>query len=396
MLEYLRPQPSDKIIEMIALFKQDTRKNKIDLGVGVYKNEEGQTPVMRAVKEAEARLHHNQDSKSYVALAGQVDFNNFMRELSLGDSISAEHVAAVQTPGGTGAIRQLYELIKLANPNAKIWVSDPSWPNHIAILKYLGMPHAEYTYFDRDICKVDFDGMLSSLEAVSADDVVILHGCCHNPTGANLTNDQWKEVAEFLKTRGAIPMVDIAYQGFGEGLDEDAQGLRILAKNSHELLVAQSCSKNFGLYRDRVGVAFAINKNPEQTKLTQANLNTLNRLNYSFPPDHGAALVCEIAKDPELIQDWKEELEAIRVEMLEKRMALAGALRLHTNSNRFDFIAEHRGMFSLTGIDSDLVLKLREEDAIYMVPDGRINIAGLQMQRIDELAKAIARVISSI
>ena len=393
MLEELRPQPADKIIEMIGLYKADTREGKMDLGVGVYKNDTGETPIMRSVKEAEKRLVQNQNSKSYVALAGQVDFVNFMREMSLADSVSADRVAGIQTPGGTGAIRQLYELIRMANPNAKIWVSDPSWPNHVAILKYLGMPHREYAYFDRKTCTVNFDAMLHDLDTVSADDVVILHGCCHNPTGANLTPAQWEIVADHLNTRGALAMVDIAYQGFGDGLEADAAGLRILASKMPELLVAQSCSKNFGVYRDRVGAAFAISRTEEQAKLAQVNLNTLNRLNYSFPPDHGASVLMELASDAKLIADWKDELESMRLEMLEKRKVLSAALRRETNSDRFDFIEHHRGMFSLTGISSEAVLKLREEHAIYMVHDSRMNIAGLQLSRVDHLAKAIASVI---
>ncbi len=393
MLEDLRPQPSDKIIEMIGLYKEDTREGKMDLGVGVYKNDAGVTPIMRSVKEAEKRLVKNQDSKSYVALAGQVDFVKFMREMSLADSVSADRIAGIQTPGGTGAIRQLYELIRMANPNAKIWVSDPSWPNHVAILKYLGMPHREYAYFDRKTCSVNFEAMLHDLDTVSADDVVILHGCCHNPTGANLTPEQWEIVADHLNARGALAMVDIAYQGFGDGLEADAAGLRILASKMPELLVAQSCSKNFGVYRDRVGAAFAISLNEEQAKIAQVNLNTLNRLNYSFPPDHGAAVLMELARDEKLVADWKDELEAMRLEMLEKRKALCAALRRETNSDRFDFIENHRGMFSLTGISSEAVLKLRDEYAIYMVHDSRLNIAGLQLSRVDHLAKAIASVI---
>ena len=393
MLEELRPQPADKIIEMIGLFKADTRAGKMDLGVGVYKNDKGETPIMRSVKEAEQRLVKNQTSKSYVALAGQVDFVNFMREMSLADSVAPERVAGIQTPGGTGAIRQLYELIRLANPNAKVWVSDPSWPNHVAILKYLGMPHREYAYFDRKTCSVNFDAMLHDLDTVAADDVVILHGCCHNPTGANLTPAQWEIVADHLNARGALAMVDIAYQGFGDGLEADAAGIRILAQKMPEMLVAQSCSKNFGVYRDRVGAAFAISRDAEQAKLAQVNLNTLNRLNYSFPPDHGAAVLMELASDPKLVSDWKDELEAMRLEMLEKRTALCAALRRETNSDRFDFIENHRGMFSLTGISPEAVLKLRDKNAIYMVHDSRINIAGLQLGRVDELAKAIASVI---
>ncbi len=393
MFEELHQQPSDKIIEMIGLFKADERPNKMDLGVGVYKNSEGETPIMKSVKEAEKRLGEKQMSKSYTALAGQADFVNAMRELSLGESVDPARVAGIQTPGGTGAIRQIYELIRLADANASVWVSTPSWPNHIAILKYLGMPHHNYPYFDAESGSVNFRAMMSELSHINAGEVVILHGCCHNPTGANLTNEQWQKVAELLLDRGGIPMIDLAYQGFGDGLEQDAEGTRILAKMMPEMFIAQSCSKNFGLYRDRVGAAFAISRDASQTPIVQGNLNTLNRLNYSFPPDHGAALVAELCADPKLVDEWKTELESMRLEMLEKRRTLAEALRRETNSDRFDFVEHHRGMFSLLGISQDEVMKLREEDAIYVVHDSRINIAGLQMPRIDDFAKAVARVI---
>ncbi len=393
MFEELQPQPADKIIEMIGLFKADERPNKMDLGVGVYKNSKGVTPVMKAVKEAEAKLHEKQDTKSYVALAGQADFVEAMRELSLADSVDKARVAGIQTPGGTGAIRQIYELIRMADPNVSVWVSNPSWPNHVAILKYLGMPNHEYTYFDRETCEVDFDGMMNSLSHVNTGDVVILHGCCHNPTGANLTEEQWEKVAKLLVERGAIPMIDLAYQGFGDGLEADAQGTRIMAAHAPEMFVAQSCSKNFGLYRDRVGVAFAISRDAERTPIVQANMNTLNRLNYSFPPDHGAALVAELWSDPKMVADWSSELEDMRLEMLEKRKKLAEALRRATNTDRFDFVENHRGMFSLLGITPEQVQRLRDEYAIYVVHDSRINIAGLQMDRIDEFAEAVAEVI---
>ncbi len=393
MLEELQPQPADKIIEMIGLFKADERPNKMDLGVGVYKNAKGQTPIMKSVKEAEKVLFDKQESKSYVALAGQVDFNKAMRELSLGNAVAPERVAAIQTPGGTGAIRQIFELVRMADPNARVWVSNPSWPNHNAILRYLGMPHTEYSYFDYQTCEVNFDGMMADLSKVNAGDVVVLHGCCHNPTGANLNAAQWSRVADLLVERGALAMIDLAYQGFGDGLEEDAEGTRIIASKLPEFFLAQSCSKNFGLYRDRVGVAMAIARDESARNLTQSNLNTLNRLNYSFPPDHGAAVVMEIWDDNKLKGDWKTELEAMRMEMLEKRKALAEALRRETNSDRFDFIEHHRGMFSLIGISPEQVMKLREEDAIYIVHDSRINIAGLQMPRIDDFAKAVARVL---
>lgn len=391
MLEDLRAQPSDKIIEMIGLFKADEREGKIDLGVGVYKNAAGETPIMRAVKAAEARLHEAQKSKSYVGLAGQPAFVDAMLSLSLGGVVERERSAGVQTPGGTGAIRQLFELIHMADPNAKVWVSRPSWPNHAAILKYLDIPHGEYSYFDAPSAGVNFEAMMNDLDKIGPEDVVLLHGCCHNPTGANLSLEEWEVLAKHIEARGALPMVDLAYQGFGDGLEKDVAGLRLLAGLVPELLIAASCSKNFGLYRDRVGAALVVSRNADQARITQANLNALNRLNFSFPPDHGAALVALLLGDEELAKDWRDELEAMRLEMLEKRKALAAALRLATNSDRFDFVEAHRGMFSLLGIASETVMAMREEEGIYVVHDSRINIAGLPMDRVNDFAAAIAK-----
>lgn len=394
MLGDLRPQPADKIIEMIALFREDPREGKIDLGVGVFKDASGNTPVMRAVKVGESRLHNAQTTKSYVGLQGDLNFLKAMQGLVLGDDFDMSRVTGAQTPGGTGAIRQLYELIRLAEPNATLWISSPSWPNHAAIARYLGMPHKEYRYFDAATGEIDRDGMMADLSHAGAEDVVLLHGCCHNPTGANLTVEDWSALAELFKKNGVTPFIDLAYQGFGDGLEEDVHGVRLMAREVPEMLIATSCSKNFGLYRDRVGAALIVGNSPEQVELGRVNLASLNRLNYSFPPDHGAAIVATIFSDPKLVAEWKAELETMREQMLEKRVALADALRKATNSDRFDFIAHHRGMFSLTGLSVDEVMKLREEDAIYIVHDGRINVAGIPLDRVDYLATAIARVIS--
>jgi aromatic-amino-acid transaminase len=390
MFETLKPTPPDKIIELMEIFKADPRQDKVDLGVGVYKDAEGRTPVMRAVKAAERRLVDEQDSKSYVGLLGDLSFVQAMAELALGEAVPAERLAGAQTPGGTGAIRQLFELIRRANPGATVWHSDPTWPNHPAILGHLGMPARTYRYFDDATRGIDFAGMMADLTALKPGDVLLLHGCCHNPTGANLTLDQWREVTAFVRSSGAVPMVDLAYQGFGDGLEEDVAGLRHMAAAVPELMLAASCSKNFGLYRDRVGAAFVLAADKATAATARSNLASLNRLTYSFPPDHGAKVVSIILSDPELKADWAAELEDMRTGMLELRKGLAEALRRETNSDRFDFVAEHRGMFSRLGAGPEQVAALRKDHGIYVVGDGRINVAGLPKHGLEQLAKAIA------
>ncbi|MXU64897.1 amino acid aminotransferase [Oceanomicrobium pacificus] len=394
MLELLKPQPADKIIALMGLYAADPRDGKIDLGVGVYKDANGKTPIMRAVKAAEARLHEAQTSKSYVGLLGDLSFVDAMRNLVLGTSVAADRVTGAQTPGGTGAIRQLAELVKLANPQATVWLSDPTWPNHPAILKHLDIPTQSYRYFDAATCEVNFDAMMEDLEQAQAGDVVLLHGCCHNPTGANLDLLQWRAVTDLVLRKGLIPFVDLAYQGFGDGLEDDVQGMRHLLGAVPQAMVAASCSKNFGLYRDRVGVALVIAPDEKTRDLAKGALSSLNRLNYSFPPDHGAALVSILMNDADLRADWQAELEEMRTGMLDLRTGLAEELRRATNSDRFDFVANHRGMFSRLGLPPEAVEKLRDEHAIYMVGDSRINIAGLPKDGLTRLAQAVAAVLS--
>ena len=389
MLENLIAQPADKILALVAAYRADPRDNKVDLGVGVYKDASGNTPIMRAVKEAERRILADQSSKAYTGLAGDPAFSAAMRDLVLGDSVAAGRVAAVATPGGTGAIRQALELIKMAAPDATVWLSNPTWPNHPSIIKYLGMKMAEYTYFDSETRGVDFAGMLADLDQIKQGDVVLLHGCCHNPTGANLTSDQMAQVITLMQDKGAIPFVDIAYQGFGDGLDEDAKITRQIAASFDNCLIAASCSKNFGIYRERTGILMAIAKDAGQQPLTQQTLQFLNRQNYSFPPDHGARVVTTILTDPDLRADWEAELEETRNGMLALRQQLADELKRLTNSDRFDFLAHHRGMFSRLGTTPELVEKLRADHGIYMVGDSRMNIAGLNAETVPVLAKAI-------
>ena len=389
MFETLKEQPADKILALMQMFKEDPRADKIDLGVGVYKDASGHTPIMAAIKDAEKLLWEQETTKTYVALAGDPAFSDAMVSLVLGDEVARSKVAAVATPGGTGAVRQAFELAKMANPDARVFVSDPTWPNHLSILKHLDIPVVNYRYFYGETRGVDFDGMMSDLADAKAGDVILLHGCCHNPTGANLNLTQWAEVVALLQKTGATPMIDIAYQGFGDGLDEDAAATRLVASSVPETIIAASCSKNFGIYRERTGLLMLVSQDGGAHKMNQGTLAYLNRQNYSFPPDHGARLVTMVLTDPALRSAWTKELEDVRLSMLGLRQSLADELQRLSGSNRFGFLAQHRGMFSRLGTSPDKVELLRQRHGIYMVGDSRLNIAGLNAKSIPILAAAI-------
>ena len=393
MLSNLTAQPQDKILALVGAYQADPRQDKIDLGVGVYKDSTGATPIMRAVKSAEELLWQAQKTKSYVGLAGDPAFSTAMFELVLDGSVAADRLSAVATPGGTGAVRQALELIKIASPDAKVWLSNPTWPNHPSIVNYLGMPLAEYRYFNTETGSVDFEGMLADIKAIPAGDIVLLHGCCHNPTGANLTSEQEDQIITTLAESGAVPFVDIAYQGFGDGLEKDARFTRKIASQLPECLIAASCSKNFGIYRERTGILMAVSERASLQAITQGNMAFLNRQNFSFPPDHGARLVTMILEDQTLRVLWSTELEQTRINMLNLRQQLADELRQRTNSDRFDFLATHRGMFSRLGVSVDTVEILRSDFGIYMVGDSRINIAGLNSHTVPILAHAVSQTI---
>ncbi|MBK5944956.1 aromatic amino acid aminotransferase [Rhodobacter veldkampii DSM 11550] len=389
MLNNLKPQAPDKILALMGQFRADPRADKIDLGVGVYKDATGLTPVMRAVKAAEKQLWEAETTKTYTALAGEPAYHAAMAGMILGAGYPADRVAALATVGGTGAIRQALELIRMANPDATIWVSDPTWPNHLTILAYLGMKTRLYRYFDADTRGVNFAGMMDDLKEVKAGDVVLLHGCCHNPTGANLNLTEWAAVADLLERSGAMPLIDLAYQGFGDGLDADAAGTRLIAARLPQVLIAASCSKNFGIYRERTGILLALAPDTATRDLAQGTMAYLNRQNYSFAPDHGARLVTMILTDASLRKEWETELEQVRLSMLGLREQLASELRALAGSDRFGFIAQHRGMFSRLGASPEQVERLRAEHGIYMVGDSRLNIAGLNATTVPILARAI-------
>jgi aspartate aminotransferase len=390
MFETLQAQKPDAILALVQMFKDDPRENKVDLGVGVYKDASGNTPVMRAIKAAEQKLWANETTKSYTALTGDPGFADAMVRLVLGNAVPRNTVSAAATPGGTGAVRQAFELIKMARPDARVFVSNPTWPNHLSILAYLGIETVPYRYFDNDTRGVAFDAMLEDLKTARKGDVVLLHGCCHNPTGANLTILQWQEVIAVLQQTGAVPMIDIAYQGFGDGLEADGAATRAIAAATTECLIAASCSKNFGIYRERTGILMMI-ANGTEPKIAQGTLAFLNRQNFSFPPDHGARLVTMILNDEALRNDWMTEVEDMRLSMLGLREQLARELQQRSGSDRFGFIAQHRGMFSRLGTTPELVQKMRENFGIYLVGDSRMNIAGLNTQTVPILAEAIVK-----
>ncbi|AZO23913.1 aspartate/tyrosine/aromatic aminotransferase [Mesorhizobium sp. M1E.F.Ca.ET.045.02.1.1] len=393
MFENLQPAPSDKILALIGLYRADTRPGKVDLGVGVYKDRDGKTPVMRAVREAEKRLLASQDTKTYLGLAGDTGFNAAMIKLAFGEKADLSRIRAAQAPGGSGALRLVAELLQRTRPGATVWLSDPTWPNHLPVMRAAGLKVRDYPYFDAASGAVRFDDMVAALKTANSGDVVLLHGCCHNPTGANLDAAQWAKVAEVLLERDLLPFVDIAYQGFGEGLDADAAGLRLLADKVPEMVVASSCSKNFAVYRDRVGAAMIMAKDSAQADVAMSQMLAAARALYSMPPDHGAAAVRMVLEDASLKKDWEAELEEMRLRMLRLRVAFAEALRRQSNSDRFDFVASHRGMFSRLGLTEAQVERLRTEHAVYMVGDSRINVAGLPEDGMDDLAKAIVSVL---
>ncbi|MEE2622361.1 MAG: amino acid aminotransferase [Pseudomonadota bacterium] len=398
MFENLKLQSEDKIMALMSLYKADERKEKIDLGVGVYKNNKGQTPIMDAVQKASRILNNTQKTKSYVGLSGNLRFIDNISQLVLADAVPKNQIIGAQAPGGTGAFHQLLLLIRSMEKDKRVWISSPSWPNHAAILNHLGIQFNNYNYFDYDTCEVNFSRMMSDLQKISPGDVLLLHGCCHNPTGANLSLENWTELTQFCEKKNILPLIDLAYQGFGDGINDDVKGVQYMASNLPEVCIGISCSKNFGLYRERVGAALMVVSDKKIHKLVEENLKSFNRVTFSFPPDYGASLVEIIlggnnSQNKELIYLWEKELNSMRNGMLELRKLLSDSLRRSTNSTRFDFIERHRGMFSLMGLSVDQVARLRTEFGIYMVGDSRINIAGLNKDQIDYFSSSIAAVI---
>lgn len=396
MFEVLPQLAPDPILGLSAAYKQDSNPNKIDLGVGVYKDENGNTPILNAVAKAQKLLLENETSKTYITPQGVQGFIDGMLSLILGDNspvVLADRVAAVQAPGGCGALRILAELLKRCNDNAKVWVSDPTWANHIPLIGDAGLEIKTYPYFDKATASIRFDAMMETLRQTEKGDIVLLHGCCHNPTGADLTNAQWDQVLEVAKEREFLPFVDIAYQGFGDGLEEDAYGIRLLAENLPEVIIAASCSKNFGLYRERVGLAAIITETSATRKVAQSQIQSVARGIYSMPPSYGGALVDIILSDAALKQEWINEVDEMRTRMQSLRDMLVTKLAENGAQKDFSFVNQQKGMFSFLCITPEQVRAVREQHSVYFVDSSRVNIAGISQANVDTLAKALVSVL---
>ncbi|WP_318411985.1 amino acid aminotransferase [Photobacterium leiognathi] len=391
MFKSLSPAQLDPILSLSIAYREDPRENKMDLGIGVYRNSQGETPIMQAISQAEQRLLQTQTTKSYVGLAGSEVFNQSMMDLLLSGTSAHARSAAVQTPGASGALRMLADLIHIAQPDTTVWLTNPSYVNHKPVMEAAGLKVKFYPYFDPDTKQVNSQAMLAELAKAGPKDVVLLHGCCHNPTGADIRFEDWQAITALANKNGFMPFVDIAYLGFGDGLEQDGAGLKFMADNVEEMVVATSCSKNFGLYRERTGAAIIISDSQQEAQKAKGRILTLARSSYTMPPDHGAALVAEILNDQQLTQTWKDELDQMYGRILRLRQGLTQAIR-QRGSDQFDFIEQHKGMFSVTGLTPEQILILREQYGIYAVGDGRINIAGLQEQHIDHLADALISV----
>ena len=398
MFETLESRPTDALLGLMAAFKSDSRPNKIDVGVGVYRDEYGLTPVMKAVKEAETQLLHSQQSKTYVGLMGDAQFNAAMIELVAGPQAKAlgGRIRAVQTTGGCAALRALADLIGSTKPNAKVWLSNPTWINHLPLIGAARLSLAQYPYYDAATHSVDFAAMMDCLSKLGPSDVVLLHGGCHNPTGADLTIEQWGQIADVAVAKGFLPFVDFAYQGLGQGIAADALGVQTLAAKVPEMLLAVSCSKSFGIYRERVGSAMVIGANAPATQNMLDQVLTLIRGNYSMPPDHGAAAVQMVLNNPDLKVIWQDELNRMRDRIQGLRESLADSFRRQTATSAYDYIAKQFGMFSLLGLSVAQVVTLREQFGIYMPNDSRTNIAGLNSNQIDSFVLAIAQVTRTV
>ena len=396
MFENLKPVAIDPILGLMVAFKADNRAEKIDLGVGVYQDDRGRTPVMASVKQAESRLMELETTKSYQGMAGDPDYNQRMMELLLGKDhsiLSTGRVKSIQAPGGSGALRVGAEVIRRARPESKLWVGIPTWPNHIPLLGSAGFDIKQYPYYDMDARQVDTEKMMETLRQVPVGDLVLLHGCCHNPTGADLTNEQWDSIADLALERGFIPFIDTAYQGLGNGLDQDAYGMRMMAERLPEVIIASSCSKNFGLYRERTGSITFIAETSEQADIVVSQAMSTARSIYSMPPAHGALLVSMVLGDPQLRSQWEAELEEVRLRIKSMRNLLCDSLENNAAGMDFSHIKRQNGMFSFLGITTPQLERLRTEFGIYIVSSTRINLAGVNSNNIEYLTQSLLTVL---
>ncbi len=395
MLDSLKRLPPDTILGLAAACRADPNPDKVDLTVGIYMDEAGVCPVFEAVTRAQQSLVSEEISKAYIPPAGDEAFNHGMRKLVLGEGSSAlaEHrVGNIQTTGGCGALRIGAEIIQAANPGTKVWVSDPTWPVHIPLLGSVGLQFETYRYYDAENHSVNFEGMVKDLKRAKAGEVVLLHGCCHNPCGADLSLEQWQTIATMAQEQGFIPFVDTAYQGLGDGLERDAAGLRILVDQLPEVIVAASCSKNMGLYRERTGNILFVCKDADNAAALVTQAMVAARRVYSMPPAHGAIIAGRILEDQNLNVLWRDELDAMCLRINGLRADLVSKLNASTGRD-FNFIQNEKGMFSFLGLTAEQAIRLREEHGVYMLDSSRINVAGVNAANIDYLAEAVAKVL---
>jgi aspartate aminotransferase len=395
MFEHLERLPEDPILGLSAACKTDPNPDKVDLTVGIYKDETGQTPVFEAVRLAQELVTEEEVTKAYIAQAGDPTFNAGIQRLLLGPdnpALAAGRVSSVQTPGGCGGLRIGAELVKAANPAARVWVSTPTWPNHIPLIGSVGLEICEYRYYNPVSHDVDFEGMLEDLRGVAAGDVVLLHGCCHNPCGADLSHEQWQAVTAVCDQQALLPFIDTAYQGLGDGLDEDAWGLRHMVANLPEVVIAASCSKNLGLYRERTGATVFVGTDENEAQVLASQGMKAARKIYSMPPAHGALLAGRVLSDEHLGQIWRTELAGMCERINSVRILLDEKLRV-TSGRDFSFIRREKGMFSFLGLSESQVDRLREEFSVYMVGSSRINVAGVNLGNIDYVAESVAKVL---
>ena len=378
----LSPQAPDSLLSLIGAYRRDPRPGKIDLGVGVFRDDDGATPVMACVKAAERVLLNSQSTKAYLGPEGDIGYLDLLKPIIFGDAVDHE-VFGVQTPGGTGAIRLACELLKAAKPDIRMFIGAPTWPNHTQILDQLGVETVAFRHYDQRAQQLGFVDMMGTLETARAGDAVLLHGCCHNPSGADYSLDQWAAIAALVARKGLTPLIDLAYQGLGQGLEDDAAGMRLVLAAAKDGLLAYSCDKNFGLYRERVGALYTLSRDAEILDLAASNIRALARTNWSMPPDHGAAVVRVILESESLTAQWRTELEAMRVRVADLRQRLARTVPALAP------LAGQHGLFALLPLSSTQVARLREDHGIYMAGSGRINLAGLTVSNIDVFARAV-------
>lgn len=394
LFEKLTAMPQDAILKVLDEYQRDTRDEKIDLGVGVYRDASGVTPILASVKKAEQHLVNTQVTKSYLGSSGADIFNNIIQRLTFGEKAGAsDRITTLQTPGGSGSLRVAAGLILRAKENVAIWTSEPTWANHSPLLGGAGIQMNSYPYYDAGSRTIRFDEMLNALGRIPAGDIVLLHGCCHNPTGMDLSEDQWRNVAKVVQSRGLLPFIDIAYQGFAKGLAEDNFGVRHMFESVPEMIVASSCSKNFALYRDRVGSLSIVAKDADAGAVIRSQANNIVRTMYSMPPDHGASVVSHILQSGELRAEWEDEVSGMRDRLKSMRKALGAAMREKAPDHDFSHFEKGKGMFSFVGITSEQVERLKADSAVYMVGSSRINIAGITEANIDHLSSSIAAVL---